>query len=500
MMLIALLLCLTLFNTYSGDKIEAKVFCISNLVKKQENGECTFDGSINEDIYNNIIEYGYKCFLLLIEKDNDNYKLAREPSEGCIKLLIAHKEDERIKKVITVHGETKCNLDVKNCKFNVKSYNTYKKNNRTLHEEYEIDLMDGICCVIFKLVSANNDEKYLLISPNFYNYFEDDKVGYKATAMFEGTNYKEISIEHVFGDINEWTDFSYIFKNCKTVEKISIKKCKYNFESANNAFSGCENLTTIDGYRNIFSNTLESCKMMFEGCSSLKSIDISGIKMPTRCNKMFLSSGIKSINMKNTDFKNVIDCNGIFYNSEIENIDFSNVKNLKPIIFQNMFLDCHNLKDLNLNGIDFSELDRFNSNFGNTPNLKNIDLCMCKFNSATVLRELDKEIILPNDPKSAHVYLKELQKSITDEDDMETDSSGKVIYKNVELNNLNKYDNLNAFITNPKEYLNNRQGIIDRNRKISKIPQTRNITPSSGPCCGCCLKCCSNCCGNTCGC
>ena len=496
-MLDILLLLLSFFYVCFADEKEVKFKFISNLVEVPGEGVASFNGSVNEKFHDYMAENGRGKIFLLVEKIDNKFVISKQPDAICIKL-----DDMRNN---LIGDKTECKLDVKKCIIKISTTVCWvpvtmdgelvTRINKSNYK-YVVNL-NNICCIIFKLVSANGDIKYLLTTPDFYNYFENDN---KATAMFEGTNYKEISIEHVFGDINEWTDFSYIFKNCKTVEKISIKKCKYNFESANNAFSGCENLTTIDGYRNIFSNTLESCKMMFEGCSSLKSIDISGIKMPTRCNKMFLSSGIKSINMKNTDFKNVIDCNGIFYNSEIENIDFSNVKNLKPIIFQNMFLDCHNLKDLNLNGIDFSELDRFNSNFGNTPNLKNIDLCMCKFNSATVLRELDKEIILPNDPKSAHVYLKELQKSITDEDDMETDSSGKVIYKNVELNNLNKYDNLNAFITNPKEYLNNRQGIIDRNRKISKIPQTRNITPSSGPCCGCCLKCCSNCCGNACGC
>ena len=217
--------------------------------------------------------------------------------------------------------------------------------------------------------------------------------------------------------------------------------------------------------------------------------------MPPKCRNMFASSGIKRIDMRNTDFENVKECHGMFLNSDIEEINFRNARNFKPIVFNNMFLGCWNLKKLDLNGIDYSELDKFNGNFGSTPNLKTLDLRMCKFKNTDVLALPDKEIILPDDKDSALRYMLELKSSVADMNGREANSVKKVVWRDVELKNFNIYDEPETFLTNPDEYLKERKNIVARNAiedANRKFGAKRGVNER----CLCCLKCC--CCGKCC--
>jgi len=151
-------------------------------------------------------------------------------------------------------------------------------------------------------------------------------------------------------------------------------------------FSGCRNLTEIEGleYLNtscvtemfsMFANcsSLENIDVshfdtgnvtdmrnMFKNCSSLENIDVSHFdtKNVTNMQQMFLScSKIKNIDVSGFDTKNVTDMTAMFERcSSIEAVDVSNFVTDKVTSMGAMFADCHNLKSIDVRNFDTSNL------------------------------------------------------------------------------------------------------------------------------------------------
>ncbi len=477
-MLIVLLLCLTLFNTYSGDEDKVRIKYISNITTVQNDGTYTHEEYINNNFYvsSRCVEDD-KLFLLVDKVNEGEYMISKQPHKKYI--VLRNNESD-----IELKGDTECNLNVKGCKISVRTYNNDEKNKS--EKIYEIDL-SNICCVVFKLVKPNEDGTpiYFLTTPNFWVEYDNSYLG-----MFEGTNYNEICIEHVFGNIARWVVLSYAFQYCN-VKTISINKYNYKFRNIKRAFYKCENLEKINGLKYIFSDSVENCEELFCGCYKLKDIDIGGVKIPKKCGKMFSNTGVEKINMTDTDFANVDYLYLFFGNSDIKNVDFSIVKNLRPKNMTQCFQDCKKLENVNFNGIDFSELDRFYANFGNTPNLKTIDLSMCNIKGPIVVGEESKEIKLPDDDDSALLYLLSLQRSISDDKGGTNKFVKKIIWRGHELSNFGVFDDPTKFLGNPKAYYNDRPRIVESNYEAFKMK--KNNIPNVG-CCACCTKCCQNCC------
>ena len=151
-------------------------------------------------------------------------------------------------------------------------------------------------------------------------------------------------------------------------------------------FSGCRNLTEIEGLEYLNTSCVTEMFSMFENCSSLGNIDVSHFdtgsvtdmrNMFANCSslgnidvshfdtknvanmqQMFLGcSKIKNIDVSGFDTKNVTDMAAMFERcSSLEAVDVSNFVTDKVTSMGAMFADCHNLKSIDIRNFDTSSL------------------------------------------------------------------------------------------------------------------------------------------------
>ena len=117
-------------------------------------------------------------------------------------------------------------------------------------------------------------------------------------------------------------------------------------------FFNCDDLTTIKGIENLKTDTVEDMFKMFDGCSSLTSLDLSGFK----------TSNVK-------DMRNMFaDCSGLT-SLDLSSFETGNVKCMSE-----MFADCSSLKSLDLS----SFVKCMSEMFADCSSLKSLDLSSFK--------------------------------------------------------------------------------------------------------------------------
>ena len=168
-------------------------------------------------------------------------------------------------------------------------------------------------------------------------------------------------------------------------------------------FSGMSNLTTITGMKE-YLNTSEVTNMniMFSGCSSLTSLDVSGFNtgnveymasMFAYCSSLtsldlsnFNTSQVqfmnymfsycrklKSVNLSSFNTANVLEMSGLFTEcNELASVDLSSFNTAKVTDMHNMFLYCSNLTSLDVSGFNTANVTDMQDMFAVCPNLTTI--------------------------------------------------------------------------------------------------------------------------------
>ena len=122
-----------------------------------------------------------------------------------------------------------------------------------------------------------------------------------------------------------------------------------------------ENLTEIQGLDNLVTDEMTSMFCAFDGCSSLKSLDLSSFNTSKVANMygMFLGcSSLKSLDMSEFNTSNVTDMSKMFRGcSSLESLDLSKFNTSNVTDMSEMFYRCSSLKSLDLSKFDFTRLD-----------------------------------------------------------------------------------------------------------------------------------------------
>ena len=160
------------------------------------------------------------------------------------------------------------------------------------------------------------------------NVIYDDKL-----TTFNLTNCKNIT-EFIFPKM-EMINLNGYFLNCNNLKKVDLSNITTNRPiSLESAFNTCKNLETVIFPENIKVNSFRSC---FANCKNLKNVDIKNVEMyPTKNN----------LNEEEYDFL----CSFLLCSS-LETIDLSGIKFSNPNIplqVSNMFMMCNNLKKINM--------------------------------------------------------------------------------------------------------------------------------------------------------
>ena len=113
-------------------------------------------------------------------------------------------------------------------------------------------------------------------------------------------------------------------------------------------------------------NKVTDMSSMFNGCSNLKSLDLSGWDLKNLGN----GSGISEtslinvfmncenleeiIGIENWDVSRIRKANSIFYHCGVKKVDISNWNLTSCRVFQNIFAKCTNLEEIDMSNVKFS--------------------------------------------------------------------------------------------------------------------------------------------------
>ena len=136
----------------------------------------------------------------------------------------------------------------------------------------------------------------------------------------------------------------------KTVVFNSLFKNFEDLYSAANWFYGFKNLTSVSGLKNLNTSKMEYMRLMFFGCSSLTSLDLSSFDTSkvTEMGYMFYGcSSLTSLDLSSFNTSNVTNMEYMFYccisltSLDLSSFNTSNVRGMK-----NMFNGCFSLKTI----------------------------------------------------------------------------------------------------------------------------------------------------------
>ena len=175
--------------------------------------------------------------------------------------------------------------------------------------------------------------------------------------------------------------------NIKTVTKDSSISGKINvLTSANNMFSNCSAMTSVDLSGFDMSNVTDMSRM-FYGCLDLPSLDLSSLDTSkvTDMNRMFYNClAITSLDLSGFDTSNVTDMSSMFSScSVLPSLDLSNFNTSNVTTMSNMFSVCAYLAHLDVSSFDTSKVTSMANMFSACGSLTTLDLSSFDTSSVT---------------------------------------------------------------------------------------------------------------------
>lgn len=213
-----------------------------------------------------------------------------------------------------------------------------------------------------------------------------------------------------------------LFMNCESLKSIDLHSCNFsNVKSAQGMFKGCKNLETADlsgcdfSSCRSFYNAFQNCKNLktvnlsnvtflgsssnmggfmscFKGCASLEAVgpyveagiktaglNLLGIKSFA---SMFDScTSLKSVNLSGMDVSEATQASSMFKGcTNLETVNLSGWKAQNATTFEGIFSGCSNLSSVNLDGFEAPSVSTSSSMFSNCAKLTAIDLTGFAFN------------------------------------------------------------------------------------------------------------------------
>lgn len=246
--------------------------------------------------------------------------------------------------------------------------------------------------------------------PKRYAVFEDEKI----------TFYYDMDKDHRSGIVMPISNY-YLNTNGLGVYREQITECvidpsfaNYKSRDMEGMFINWRNLKSIQGLENLNPSMSSTMRCMFYGCSSLESLDLSGLNTEnvtdmyglfSRCTKLtslnlsglnmrnvtnmgFMfndCSSLKSLDLSDLNTENVTDMGCMFYGcSSLESLDLSGLNTENVTYMYGLFEDCSSLKNLDLSGFKIDNVQGLNFMFGGCSSLENLDLSGFKTDSVKI--------------------------------------------------------------------------------------------------------------------
>ena len=145
-------------------------------------------------------------------------------------------------------------------------------------------------------------------------------------------------------------------------------------------------LTTIEGLENLNTSAVTDMRNMFDGCSSLTSLNLSNFNTSAVKDMyaMFSGcSGLKELNVSNFNTSKVTNMKNMFSRcSGLKELNVSNFNTSKVTDMSGMFSDCSGLTELNVSNFNTSAVRPMYAMFSGCSGLK--ELNVSNFNTSAV--------------------------------------------------------------------------------------------------------------------
>ena len=175
--------------------------------------------------------------------------------------------------------------------------------------------------------------------------------------------YKDFYLED---DIPTWLDMKSPDElNYVNNDKITTVKFDKSFSMARPTstfywFCGLRKLKTIIGIENLNTSEVKSMCGMFEGCSSLTELDVSGFNTANVENMGSMFEGcsqLETIDVSGFNTTNVKNMGGMFEGcSQLETIDVNGFNTANVLAMMFMFKDCQNLKSVDISSFHIGKI------------------------------------------------------------------------------------------------------------------------------------------------
>ena len=253
-----------------------------------------------------------------------------------------------VETICTEHGYTtyKCSI----CHSTVKKYKTdeLKKHTLTYHEAKDGVKEHWQCDVCHKYFSdadATQEVSYASLLYQGYAVFDQTSksLTFSYGAKPEGAY-----------DLNEGTNSPAWWTQRANIEKVVFDASFANARptSCYYWFSGCENLTQIEGLEYLNTEEVTNMSYFFKGCSLLTSLNISNFNTAkvTDMSYMFTHCwGLESLDVSILNTEKVTNMESMFlFCNKLTSLDVSNFKTENVTNMSNMFRGCRKLTSLDV--------------------------------------------------------------------------------------------------------------------------------------------------------
>ena len=176
------------------------------------------------------------------------------------------------------------------------------------------------------------------------------------------------------------TDMSYMYQECSRLRSLDISGLHTpNVTSMANLFSGCFMLGTELDLRHLSVGKVRSLANAFANCRMLRRIDLRGwdtqacttfTGMFADCRRTEEIKGLEDFNTSaSTTFSSMFSSCGALYSAHVEHFDTSNATTLAS-----MFYGCTNLRELDLSAWDVGKVTTVTSMFNSCWSLRRLNI------------------------------------------------------------------------------------------------------------------------------
>ena len=341
------------------------------------------DGSSSETVVNFTVE---KPMLLMfkylvsseefdeatITLDNKKFEEISEIRQIEIKELLSVGKHS-LKLSYTKDGSDNENAD-RTCIYDLKTATTFS--------EYVADYVATNSTLTFKKITSDNLEGLDLSRMAVV-----DNIDMVQNVCTNYSSIKNIVFDESFKTYAP-TSLSAFFGGCETLETISGLEYlnTANVEFMDNMFNGCSALKSLD-LTNFNTAKVTDMGNMFYGCSALTSLDLTNFNTANVEFMYYMFEGcsaLKSLDLTNFNTAKVTDMSFMFNGcSALTSLDLTKFNTAKVVNMGNMFYGCSALTSLDLTNFNTANVDFMDMMFNGCSALKSLDLT--NFNTAKVV-------------------------------------------------------------------------------------------------------------------